>query len=148
MNEKSRWKSEVTFWYILLVFLFLLSIISVFIKVFLNQVSFEREVDPALVNGLLTASSILFGFSSLVVVSQKPLKRTLWVVLLPSLALTMMSGGAIVDVALGTKNTVEAILWLSATFNVNAVTTGFLVGYIGSTVWRKTAKQSSKKNEN
>ena len=148
MNEKSRWKNEITFWYILLVFLFLLSVMLPVIRVFSKQVSFEREVDPELINGLLTASSILFGFSSLVVVSQKPFKRTLWVALLPSLFLIMMSGGAIIDVALGMKNTVEAILWLSATFNVNVVTTAFLVGYTASTVWRKTAKQNSKKNEN
>ena len=103
----------------------------------MKRVSFERQIDPEFMNGLLTASSILFGFSSLLVVTEKPIKRTLWLILLIPLFLIISSGSIISDVALGMHNPVEAILVLRASFNANVLTTTFLAGYRGATWLRE-----------
>jgi len=48
----------------------------------------------------------------------------------PPLALSVLSGVAIGNLALGTVSSVEVLLFSSASFNTNEVSTGFVVGYV------------------
>jgi hypothetical protein len=56
--------------------------------------------------------------------------RRIWTVLLPPLALIVLSGVSISNLALGYANSVQALLFSSAAFNANVVSTGFILGYI------------------
>lgn len=50
---------------------------------------------------------------------------------MPPLALSVLSGVAIGNLALGTVSSVEVLLlFSSASFNTNEVSTGFVVGYV------------------
>ena len=143
MTKGSRWKNKLTFLKLFIGILYLLAFMFPFLDAYvIRPVSFDRQIDPEFLNGLLTASSILFGFSSLLVVSQKFAERILWVILLPALILIISSGGTIADVALGRGNAVEGLLILTASFLVNALSTGILVGYITQKLWEKTPRKS------
>jgi hypothetical protein len=80
--------------------------------------------------GLLSTASILFGFTSLIIVSKEWVEREIWAVLVPPLALIILSGVSISNLALGLQNPVQALLLSSATFNANVVSTGLVVGYV------------------
>jgi hypothetical protein len=88
------------------------------------QVSFDFT------NGLLFIASILFGFSSLMVVSKEWVDRRIWTVLLPPLALIVLTGVSISNLALGAANSVQTLVFSSAAFNANVVSTGFILGYV------------------
>ena len=146
VNKGSRWKNKLTFLSIFISILYLLAVMLPFIDAYvIRPVSFDRQIDPEFFNGLLTASSILFGFSSLLAVSQKtPRKhmKILWLILLPPLFLIISSVGAITEVALGHMNGVNALLILTASFFVNALSTGFLVGFIIQRLWEKNPRKT------
>jgi len=76
------------------------------------------------------AGSILFGFTSLIVISKEWVERKIWAVLVPPLVLVILSGVAISNLALGFQNSVQALLLSSATFNANVVSTGLVVGCV------------------
>jgi hypothetical protein len=88
------------------------------------QVSFDFT------NGLLFIASILFGFASLMVVSKEWVDRRIWTVLLPPLALIVLTGVSISNLALGATNSVQTLVFSSAAFNANVVSTGFILGYV------------------
>jgi len=104
-------------------------IIYPFINAHLSEVSFDSQVDPTYMNGLLTASSILFGFSALLVIGERPTEKILWWILVIPLIFIVFSGGQISSVALGTANEVFALLMLTSTFNTNILSVSFLTGY-------------------
>ena len=52
-------------------------------------------------NTLLFTSSILFGFTSLIIVSKERIDKRIWAVLFPPLVLIVLSGIAVGKVALG-----------------------------------------------
>jgi hypothetical protein len=89
-------------------------------------------------NALLFTSSILFGFTSLIVVSKEWIERRIWAILVPPLALIVLSGITIGSLALGTANDVMVLLYCSAAFNANVVSTGFVVGYVAQQLPKKT----------
>ena len=60
-----------------------------------TQVSFEFT------SGLLSIASILFGFSSLIVVTKDWVDKRIWSVLLPPPALIVLTGVSISNLALG-----------------------------------------------
>jgi hypothetical protein len=93
-------------------------------------------------SGLLFIASILFGFSSLIVVSKEWVDRRIWAVLLPPLALIVLTGVTISNLALGFANAVQVLLFSSASFNANVVATGFIVG---GTSFNYLQKQPTKK---
>ena len=80
-------------------------------------------------NALLFTSSILFGFTSLIIVSKEWIDRRIWSILLPPLVLIVLSGVAIGNLALGASSDLSVLLFTSACFNANVVSTGFVVGY-------------------
>ena len=95
-----------------------------------NQIPLDRTVSIDFINGLLSTSGILFGFSSLIIISKEWADRRVWVVLLPPLALLIASGVYIGNLGLGLANPVEVLVLCSSTFNANVVSTGFIVGYV------------------
>lgn len=58
------------------------------------------------------------------------MERKIWAVVVPPLALIVLSGVSISNLALGMENQVQALLLSSATFNANVVSTGLVVGYV------------------
>jgi hypothetical protein len=95
-----------------------------------NRVSLQTPVSFEFINGLLSTSGILFGFSSLIIISKEWIDRRVWVVLIPPLALLITSCVYIGNLALGLANPVEVLILCSSTFNANVVSTGFIVGYV------------------
>ena len=79
-------------------------------------------------SGLLFIASILFGFSSLIIVSKEWVDKRIWSVLLPPLALIVLTGVSISNLALGYANSVDVLVFSSAAFNANVVSTGFILG--------------------
>jgi hypothetical protein len=73
---------------------------------------------------------ILFGFTSLIIVSKEWIDRRIWSVLLPPLVLIVLSGVAIGNLAFGASSDLSVLLFSSASFNANVVSTGFVVGYV------------------
>ena len=57
-------------------------------------------------------------------------ERKIWAVLVSPLALIILSGGSISNLALDLQNPVQALLLSSAIFNANVVSTGLVVGYV------------------
>ena len=99
---------------------------------FIEARAHEIKIDPELFNGLLTGSSILFGFSSFIVVSEKKIDKNLWIMLLISLFSMVFCGSAICDLALDKGNDVDVLLVVRASFFVNVIFTFFIAGYITS----------------
>jgi hypothetical protein len=95
-----------------------------------QRVSLETPVSFEFTAALLSASSILFGFTSLIIISKEWVERKIWAVIMPPLALIILSGVEISNLALGLENPVNALLISSATFNANVVSTGLVVGYV------------------
>jgi hypothetical protein len=89
-----------------------------------TQVSFEFT------SGLLSIASILFGFSSLIIVTKDWVDKRIWSVLMPPLALIVLTGVSISNLALGYANLVQTLVFSSASFNANVVSTGFILGYV------------------
>jgi hypothetical protein len=118
-------------WAILLLIGFPLAITLPFVDALvLKHVSMETAVPFEFTAGLLSTASILFGFTSLIIVSKEWVERKIWAVLVPPLALIILSGVSINNLALGLQNPVQALLLSSATFNANVVSTGLVVGYV------------------
>ena len=96
----------------------------------IKHVSLDIAVPFEFNAALLSASSILFGFTSLIIISKEWVERKFWAILLPPLALMIISGTAVSNLALGYENPVQTLLLSSATFNVNLVSTGLVLGYV------------------
>ena len=102
-----------------------------------KHVSFDIAVPFEFNAALLSASSILFGFTSLIIISKEWVERKFWSILLPPLALIIISGTAITNLALGYENSVQTLLLSSATFNANVVSTGLVLGYVSQKLGSK-----------
>jgi hypothetical protein len=100
------------------------------------QVSFDYT------NGLLSIASVLFGFSSLIIISKEWVDKRAWAVLLPPLALIVVSGVSISNLALGYANPVQVLVFCSAAFNANVVSTGFILGYVSQKLPAKKSIES------
>jgi hypothetical protein len=131
MSGDSKTKRIRLIWAILLLIGFPLAIGLPFINTLIIQhVSLETPVSFDFTAALLSASSILFGFTSLIIISKEWVERKIWVVIIPPLALIILSGVEIGNLALGLENPVSALLISSAAFNANVVSTGLVVGYV------------------
>ncbi|HZW84615.1 MAG TPA: hypothetical protein VFE91_01770 [Nitrososphaerales archaeon] len=108
----------------------LAALLPYYIAFYINHVSLTTTVSFEFINGLLSTSGVLFGFSSLIIISKDWVDRKVWAILIPPLALLVASGMEIGNLALGFANGVEALVLCSTTFNATVVTTGFTVGYI------------------
>ncbi len=118
-------------WAVLLSVGFPFAIIYPFFDAYvLKQVAATVEVPFDFTNGLLFIASILFGFASLMVVSKEWVDRRIWTVLLPPLVLIVLTGVSIMNLALGAANSVQVLLFSSAAFNANVVSTAFILGYV------------------
>jgi hypothetical protein len=96
----------------------------------LKHVSVATQVSFDFTSGLLSIASILFGFSSLIVVTKDWVDKRIWSVLLPPLTLIVLKGVSISNLALGYANPVQTLVSSSASFNANVVSTGFILGYV------------------
>jgi hypothetical protein len=125
-------------WAILLLIGFPLAILLPFVDAFyFKQVSLSAQVPFEFTTGLLSTGSILFGFTSLIIVTKDWVERKVWAILIPPLVLIILSGTSISNLALGFENPVRALLLSSATFNANVVSTGLVVGYVVQNMSRK-----------
>jgi hypothetical protein len=128
---------------ILLLIGFPLAIGLPFVNAFLLQhVSVDTPVPFEFTAALLSVSSILFGFTTLIIISKDWVERKIWAVIMPPLALIILSGVEISNLALGLENPAQALLISSAAFNANVVSTGLVVGYV---IQRMSQLQKTKK---
>src|SRR5512143_1482798 len=82
-------------WAILMLVGFSVAISIPFVDAYaLKHISFGIIVQFEFNAALLSASSILFGFTSLIIVSKEWVERRFWAILLPPLALIIISGTA------------------------------------------------------
>jgi hypothetical protein len=131
MDEDAKTKKIRLIWAVLLLIGFPLAIGLPFVNtLFFQHVSLETSVSFEFTAALLSASSILFGFTSLIIISKEWVERKIWAVIMPPLAMIILSGVEISNLALGLENPVSALLISSATFNANVVSTGLVVGYV------------------
>ena len=131
MTDKQKATRIRLVWAILLLVGFPLAILLPFVDAFyFKHVSLNTNVPFEFTAGLLSTSSILFGFTSLIIISKEWVERKVWAVLIPPLALIILSGVTISNLALGYENPVYALLINSATFNANVVSSGLVVGYV------------------
>ena len=129
--EKRKLRRMRFIWAFLLCISFPIAISLPFIDAYIfKHVSFEMVVPFEFSNALLSVSSILFGFTSLIIISKEWVDKRIWAVLVPPLILIVLSGVSIGNLALGAANPVTTLLLCSATFNANVVSTGFIVGYV------------------
>jgi hypothetical protein len=118
-------------WSTLLGIGFPVAIIYPFIDAYLiKHVSATLEVPFDFSNGLLFIASILFGFASLMIVSKEWISKRIWTVLLPPLFLIVLTGVSISNLALGASDPVQVLVFSSAAFNANVVSTVFILGYV------------------
>jgi hypothetical protein len=120
-----------TVWAFLLCISFPIAIALPFIDAYaFKHVSAVLEVPVDYATALLSISSLLFGFTSLIVISKEWVDKRVWTVLIPPFVLIVLSGVSIGNLALGAVNPVETLLFCSAAFNANVVSTGFILGYV------------------
>ena len=93
-----------------------------------KKVSLDNPVDPEYINGLLTVTSILFGFSSILVFQQRKEEEWLKFVLLIPLVFIGLSGGSIWNVVIGINKPMMAFLWTWTSVLVSTFITWFLAG--------------------
>jgi len=118
-------------WAVLLLVGFPLAILLPFVDAYwIKHVSLSIQVPFEFIAGLLSTASILFGFTSLIIISKEWVERKVWAVLIPPLVLIVLSGVSISNLAMGFENPVQSLLLSSATFNANVVSTGLVVGYV------------------
>ena len=131
MTERKVSKRINLIWSTLLGIGFPVAILIPFIDTYLvKRVPIQTQVSFEFTNGLLFIASILFGFSSLIIVSKDWVDKKMWAVLIPPLVLIVLSGVTISNLALGYANSVQALVFCSASFNANVVSTAFILGYI------------------
>jgi hypothetical protein len=131
MGEQGKKRRIRVIWAVLLSIGFPVAIIYPFYDTYVvKHLAADLQVPFDFTNGLLFIASILFGFSSLMVVSKEWVDRRIWTVLLPPLVLIVLTGVSISNFALGAANSVQALVFSSAAFNANVVSTGFILGYI------------------
>jgi hypothetical protein len=139
LSDTDKIKRMRLVWAILLCFAYPFAILFPFINAYIfMHVPIDTVVPFELSNALLFTSSILFGFTSLIIVSKEWVDKRIWAVLVPPLALIVLSGVAIGNLAFGTANGVEVLLYCSAAFNANVVSTGFVVGYVTQRLTKQT----------
>ena len=131
MAEKTRNRRIRLIWGVLLGVGFPFAIIYPFFDAYVaKHLATDLQVSFDFTSGLLFIASILFGFASLMVVSKEWVDRRIWTVLLPPLALIVLTGVSISNLALGATNSVQTLVFSSAAFNANVVSTGFILGYV------------------
>jgi hypothetical protein len=129
LGEVTKRRRMRLIWGVLLGIGFPVAIIYPFIDAYaIKHVALDMAVSFDFTSGLLFIASILFGFSSLIVVSKEWVDRRIWIVLLPPLALIVLTGVSISNLALGYANPVQVLVFSSASFNANVVSTGFILG--------------------
>jgi hypothetical protein len=131
MSGKDRLRKIRTVWAIMLGLGYPFAIIYPFFDAYvLRHVAAGMVIPFDFSNTLLFTSSILFGFTSLIIVSKEWIDRRIWAILLPPLTLIVLSGVTIGNFALGSSNDLSVLLFCTASFNANVVSTGFVVGYV------------------
>lgn len=131
VNDERKAKKIRLVWAVLMLAGFSVAIGIPYLDAYImKHVSFDVAVPFEFNAALLSASSILFGFTSLIIISKEWVERKFWAILLPPLALLIISGTAISNLALGYENAVQTLLLSSATFNANVVSTGLVLGYV------------------
>ena len=131
VGEQTKKRRIRLVWSILLGIGFPIAIVYPFYDTYLvKHLSANYQVSFDFTNGLLFIASILFGFASLMVVSKEWVDKRVWTVLLPPLILIVLTGVSISNLAQGAANSVEALVFSSAAFNANVVSTAFILGYV------------------
>jgi hypothetical protein len=111
MSRDSKTKRIRLIWAILLLICFPIAIGLPFINILVIQhVSLETPVSFDFTASLLSASSILFGFTSLIIISKEWVERKIWAVIMPPLALIILSGIEIGNLAIGFRESSECFI--------------------------------------
>jgi hypothetical protein len=131
VNDKRKARKTRLVWAVLMLVGFSVAVSIPYIDAYVvKHISLDIAVPFEFNAALLSASSILFGFTSLIIISKEWVERKFWAILLPPLALIIISGTATSNLALGYANPVQTLLLSSATFNANVVSTGLVLGYV------------------
>jgi len=100
-----------------------------FIDIYVREsVPLDTKIDPELMNGILTLSGILFGFSAILAFEQKKEEKWTWKLLIIPLLTLYLSGSVLYDVAIERRKPIEALLYIRASFIATAIITWFLAG--------------------
>jgi hypothetical protein len=130
-GEQAKKRRIRLIWAVLLSIGFPVAIIYPFFDTYvIKHLATNLQVSFDFTSGLLFIASILFGFASLMVVSKEWVDRRVWTVLLQPLALIVLTGVSISNLALGATNSVQTLVFSYAAFNANVVSTGFILGYV------------------
>jgi hypothetical protein len=109
LSEEKKLKRMRLVWSILLCIGYPLAILSPFLDAYIfRHIPLDTVVPFEFSNNLLFTSSILFGFTSLIIVSKDWVEKRVWATLVPPLALIILSGVTIGNLALGSANSVHA----------------------------------------
>ena len=110
MSKNNTGKRTNFIWTALLGIGFPVAILLPFIDTYaIKQVPLSTEVPFDYTNSLLSIASILFGFSSLIIISKEWVDRKVWAVLIPPLVLIVLSGVTLSNLALGYANSVQCV---------------------------------------
>ena len=142
LSDRSKLKGMRLVWAFVLCIAFPFAILTPFFDaLIIRQVSIYTVVPFELSNTLLFTSSILFGFTSLIVVTKEWIDKRVWALLVPLLMFIILSGVAIGNFAMGSTTSMWVFLYSSAASNANVVSTGFVVGYVTQQPSKRTKTQ-------
>ncbi len=131
MGEVGTLKKMRYIWAFMLCIAFPLAIILPYFNItFIMHIPPETQVPFDYPNALLFTASILFGFTSLIIVSKEWIDKRIWTIIVPPLVMIVLSGISIGNLALGINDSLSVLELCSATFDANVVSTGFVVGYV------------------
>ena len=117
------------FIYIIIIIVIIMDIGNQFIDIYVREsVPLDTKIDPELMNGILTLSGILFGFSAILAFEQKKEEKWTWKLLIIPLLTLYLSGSVLYDVAIERRKPIEALLYIRASFIATAIITWFLAG--------------------
>lgn len=89
-----------------------------------------KGVEPEIVNGLLTGSSILFGFAVLPL-GKKKIDDVLWLMIVGDLFILAICGLAIFQFAIGHNDGLLPLLLTTTSLNANTITSFYRHGLSG-----------------
>jgi len=117
-------------WFQLLIFIIYIAFISMpFIVVnVIYHVPKETEVNPTIVNGLLTASSILFGFMIVLIPWQEGwFGGWLWIIPWISVTMLLIAANMLFLSGIDPTHQLDALVWAMASFEANLVSLPILI---------------------
>jgi len=115
-------------WDLLILIPFFLLVAFPFLSVIINGIPFDTKIDTVYLNGLITASGIIFGFlSATAIAKSETLGYGIMMLISFDLVLLVMAGYKVFISALEGKPTVSTLCWTMSSFLGNSGTAWILM---------------------